>query len=169
MDVDSDAEVARLVAENEPKPSSGPNKAKAEEVVVVKKRIEEGLKCPFSVLDAPANSSCRFFAVINGLKHYDPALLDECTCGPEEQRVLQLRHQVGKHLLQNAHCNMACPDGEMTNAEHLYSMSFEDGVCGTNGLRQRGSPTESASSVATTAIRRNVVFPRVGEVGPTTI
>eukprot|EP00965_Chrysotila_dentata_P100038 3305389-Pleurochrysis_carterae.AAC.1 len=62
MDVDSDAEVARFVAENEPKPSSGPNKAKAEEVIVVKKRIEERLECPFSVLDVPANGSCQFFA-----------------------------------------------------------------------------------------------------------
>eukprot|EP00965_Chrysotila_dentata_P142126 4698569-Pleurochrysis_carterae.AAC.1 len=70
--------------------------------MVVKKRIEEGLKCPFSVLHVPANSSCQFFAVIKGLKHYDPALLDECTYGPDEQRVLQLCHQVAKHLLQKA-------------------------------------------------------------------
>eukprot|EP00965_Chrysotila_dentata_P171998 5675994-Pleurochrysis_carterae.AAC.1 len=79
-----------FVAENEPKGSSGPNKAKAEEVMVVKKRIEEGLKCPLSVLDVPANGNSQFFAVIKGLKHYD---LDECTFGPDEQRVLQLRHQ----------------------------------------------------------------------------
>eukprot|EP00965_Chrysotila_dentata_P180297 5952539-Pleurochrysis_carterae.AAC.1 len=32
---------------------------------------------------------------------------------------------------------MACPDGEMTVAERLYLMSFEDGVCGTKGLTQR--------------------------------
>eukprot|EP00965_Chrysotila_dentata_P025193 835980-Pleurochrysis_carterae.AAC.1 len=32
---------------------------------------------------------------------------------------------------------MACPDGEMTNAEHLYSMSFEESICGTKGLTQR--------------------------------
>eukprot|EP00965_Chrysotila_dentata_P174211 5750530-Pleurochrysis_carterae.AAC.1 len=87
MDINSDAGVARFVAKDEPKPSSGLNKAEAEEVLVVKKRIEEGLKCPFSdILDVPANGSCQFFAVIKGLKHYDPTLLDECTCGPDEQR-----------------------------------------------------------------------------------
>eukprot|EP00965_Chrysotila_dentata_P001864 61617-Pleurochrysis_carterae.AAC.3 len=82
--------------------------------MVVKKRIKEGLKCPFSVLDVPSNGSCQFFAVIEGLKHHDPALFDKCTVsGTDEERVLQLRHQVAKHLLKNAHRYMACPDGEM--------------------------------------------------------
>eukprot|EP00965_Chrysotila_dentata_P028844 958648-Pleurochrysis_carterae.AAC.1 len=48
---------------NEAEPSSMPNKANAKEVMMVKKRIEEELKCPFSVLDVPANGSCQFFAV----------------------------------------------------------------------------------------------------------
>eukprot|EP00965_Chrysotila_dentata_P169350 5592677-Pleurochrysis_carterae.AAC.1 len=86
MEVDSDAEVARFVAENETKGSSGPNNAKAAELMVVKKRIEEGLKCPFSVFDVPANGSGQYFAVIKGLTHFDPAQLDECTFGPDEQR-----------------------------------------------------------------------------------
>eukprot|EP00965_Chrysotila_dentata_P177583 5866460-Pleurochrysis_carterae.AAC.1 len=61
MEVDSDAEVARFVAANELKGSSGPSKAKAKELMVVKKRIEEGLKCPFSVLNVSANDSCQSF------------------------------------------------------------------------------------------------------------
>eukprot|EP00965_Chrysotila_dentata_P146646 4842966-Pleurochrysis_carterae.AAC.1 len=44
LGVDSDAEVARFVAENK--------------AMVVKNRIEEGLKCPLSVLNIPANGSC---------------------------------------------------------------------------------------------------------------
>eukprot|EP00965_Chrysotila_dentata_P136222 4504176-Pleurochrysis_carterae.AAC.1 len=58
LEVESDAEVARFVAENEPKGSSGPSKEKADELLMVKKRIEEGLKCSFSVLEVPANGSC---------------------------------------------------------------------------------------------------------------
>eukprot|EP00965_Chrysotila_dentata_P140170 4633735-Pleurochrysis_carterae.AAC.2 len=85
----------------------------------------------------PPTAAASFFAVIKGLKHYDPAQLDECTFGPDEQRVLELRHQVAKHLLQNAYRIMACPDGEMTAAERLYLMLFEDGVCGTKGLTPR--------------------------------
>eukprot|EP00965_Chrysotila_dentata_P058482 1939591-Pleurochrysis_carterae.AAC.1 len=104
--------------------------------MVVKKRIEEELKCPLSVFDVPANGSCQFFAVIKGFKHYDPAQLDECTFVPDEQRVLQLRHQVAKHLLQNAHRNMACPDGEMTVAELLDVIR---GRC----LRHQGTHAEA--------------------------
>eukprot|EP00965_Chrysotila_dentata_P099320 3283817-Pleurochrysis_carterae.AAC.1 len=40
-------------------------------------------------------------------------------------------------MLQDAHRNMACPDGDMTVAERLYLMSFEDGVFGTKGLTPR--------------------------------
>eukprot|EP00965_Chrysotila_dentata_P098425 3253419-Pleurochrysis_carterae.AAC.1 len=80
--------------------------------MVVKKRIEEEVKCPCSVLDVPADGSCQFFAVIDSLKHHDPALLSNFTSGTDEQYVLQLRHQVAKHLLQQAHRDLACPDGE---------------------------------------------------------
>eukprot|EP00965_Chrysotila_dentata_P057718 1913772-Pleurochrysis_carterae.AAC.2 len=119
MDVYTDAEVARFVAENEPNPSSRPNKAKGEEVMVVKKRIEEGLKCPFYVLDVPSNGSWQYLAVIEVLENHDPALLSKCTSGTDEERVLQLPHQVAKHLLQHAHCNTACPDDEMIVAQLL--------------------------------------------------
>eukprot|EP00965_Chrysotila_dentata_P151466 5005447-Pleurochrysis_carterae.AAC.1 len=147
INVDTDADIAQFVAENEAKPSSRPNKAKAEEVMVVNKRIHEGLKCPFSVFYVPANGSCQVFVVIESLKHRDPALLSKCASGTDEQRVLQLCHQVAKHLLQDAHRDMACP----TRWRDVYSCTASL----LDVIRGRGdSTTESASSGATTPIRR---------------
>eukprot|EP00965_Chrysotila_dentata_P173159 5714351-Pleurochrysis_carterae.AAC.3 len=40
--------------------------------------------------------------------------------------------QVAKHLLQHAHHDMVCPEGEMPVTQYLCLMSHEDGICGPN-------------------------------------